>query len=206
MNDVRIEKLITVLDGYARRALSDYRYEHSRRVAFFAEELARRYGYNRRVQRLCFLAGISHDMCKEMPVAFLLRTVRADGQPVSADEAANSELLHGRAAAVLLQENYGIHKKSLLRAVRYHTSGSARFDAIGKIIYVADKIEPGRKNCDYLREKVDTLPLDALFLEVMKEVISFVEAKGKKVQAATYKAYRYMQSMQARAHHEEGRK
>jgi len=95
--------------------------------------------------------------CK--PIGFLFRTVRTDGQPVTPDEAANSELLHGRAAAVLLQEYYGIHKKSLLNAVRYHTSASAKFDALGRIIYIADKIEPGRKNCDYLREKVEQLTL-----------------------------------------------
>ena len=192
MNDIRIERLITALDNDARRNLSDYRYEHSRRVASYAEDLARRYGYGHRLQRLCYLAGISHDMCKERSVKFLLGTVRTDGQPVTPDEESNSELLHGRAAAVLLQENYGIHKKSVLNAVRYHTSASAKFDALGKIIYIADKIEPGRKNCGYLREKVEKLTLDALFLEVLKEVIGFVESKGKKVQACTYKTYRFL--------------
>ena len=139
MNDIRIETLITVLDRYARRNLSDYRYEHSYRVASYAEELARRYGYGHRLQRLCYLAG----------------------------------------------------KKSILNAVRYHTSASAKFDALGRIIYIADKIEPGRKNCDYLREKVKTLTLDELFLEVLKEVIGFVESKGKRVQSCTYRTYRF---------------
>ena len=179
MNDIHIEKFITALDRYARANLSDYRYEHSCRVASYAEELARRYGFGHRLQRLCYLAG------------FLLRTVRTDGQPVTPDEATNSELLHGRAAAVVLQEHYGIHKKSLLNAVRYHTSASTKFDALGRIIYIADKIEPGRENCDYLREKVKTLTLDELFLEVLKEVIGFVESKGKRVQSCTYRTYRF---------------
>ena len=197
MNDIRIEKLITVLDRYARANLSDYRYEHSCRVASYAEELARRYGYGHRLQRLCYLAGISHDMCKEKPIGFLLRTVRTDGQPVTPDETANSELLHGRAAAVLLQEHYGIHKKSLLNAVRYHTSASTKFDALGRIIYIADKIEPGRKNCGYLWKKVEKLTLDELFLEVLKEVIGFVESKGQTVQACTYKTYRFLKEKNA---------
>lgn len=192
MNDIRIEQLITTLDRYARGNLSDYRYEHSCRVASYAKDLARRYGYGHRLQRLCYLAGISHDMCKEKSIGFLLRTVQRDGHPVTPDETENSELLHGRAAAVLLQENYGIRKKSILNAVRYHTSASAKFDALGKMIYIADKIEPGRKNCEYLREKVEKLTLDELFLEVLKEVIGFVESKGKKVQAYTYKTYRFL--------------
>jgi len=197
MNDIRIEQLITTLDRYARCNLSDYRYEHSCRVASYAEGLARRYGYEHRLQRLCYLAGISHDMCKEKSIEFLLRTVQRDGHPVTPDEAENSELLHGRAAAVLLQENYGIRKKSILNAVRYHTSASAKFDALGKMIYIADKIEPGRENCGYLREKVEELTLDELFLEVLKEVIGFVESKGKKVQACTYKTYRFLKEKKA---------
>ena len=205
MNDIRIEKLITVLDRYARRNLSDHRYEHSCRVASYAEELARRYGYGHRLQRLCYLAGISHDMCKEKPIGFLLRTVRTDGQPVTPDEAVNSELLHGRAAAVVLQEHYGIHKKSLLNAVRYHTSASTKFDALGRIIYIADKIEPGRKNCNYLREKVERMPLDELFLEVLEEVIGFVESKGQTVQACTYKTYWFLKERRMQTSHREAR-
>ena len=186
MNDIRIEKLIAALNNDARRNLSDRRYEHSCRVASYAEDLARRYGYGHRMQRLCYLAGISHDMCKEKPIGFLLRTVRTDGHPVTPDEAANSELLHGRAAAVVLQEYYGIHKKSLLNAVRYHTSASAKFDALGRIIYIADKIEPGRENCDYLREKV-------------------AKSKGQTVQACTYKTYRFLKERQTKTTHREAR-
>ena len=144
-------------------------------------------------------------MCKEKPIGFLLRTVRTDGHPVTPDEAANSELLHGRAAAVVLQEHYGIHKKSLLNAVRYHTSASTKFDALGRIIYIADKIEPGRENCDYLREKVAKLTLDELFLEVLKEVIGFVESKGQTVQASTYKTYRLLKERQTKTTHREAR-
>lgn len=187
MTDAWIEKCITEISGYIRLHLSRFRYEHSLRVAVFAEGLAQRYGCSHRQQRLCYLAGVSHDACKEMPIASLLRIVQRDGQRISAEERNNSELLHGRAAAVFLQTRYGIHKKSLLRAVRCHTSASVKFDAVGKILYIADKIEPGRKNCGALREKVVILSLDALFYEVVTEVIAFVERKGQNVQASTYK-------------------
>lgn len=187
MTDAWIEKCITEISDYTRTHLSRFRYEHSVRVAIFAEELAQHYGYSRRLQRLCYLAGISHDACKEIPIASLLRIVQRDGQRVSEEERNNTELLHGRAAAVFLQTRYGIHKKSLLRAVRCHTSASAKFDTVGKILYIADKIEPGRKNCDALREKAAALSLDALFYEVITEVIAFVKKKGQSVQSCTYK-------------------
>lgn len=193
MNDGTIEKNIAALTAYVQDNLSDYRYKHSCRVASFAEYLAQCYGYGKKAQRLCYLSGISHDMCKETSLTFLLNTVQQDGCPVTQEERTNSELLHGRAAAVVLRQRYGIHKKSILNAVRYHTAASAKFDTVGKILYIADKIEPGRSNCAYLREKVGKLTLDELFLEVLHEVIAFVERKGQHVQTRTYKAYRYLQ-------------
>ena len=140
MTDAWIEKCITEISGYTRTHLSRFRYEHSVRVAVFAEELAQHYGCSHRQQRLCYLAGISHDACKEIPIASLLRIVQQDGQRVSAEERNNAELLHGRAAAVFLQTRYGIHKKSLVRAVRCHTSASEKCDMLGKILYIDDKI------------------------------------------------------------------
>lgn len=192
MNDIQIEKFITAITAFARNNLSDHRYEHSCRVAVYAEGLAQRYGYGRKTQRLCYLAGISHDICKEQRRSLLLRMVQTDGQPVSFDEVGNSGLLHGRAAAVLLQEKFGIHKKLLLNAVRYHTSASPKFDAVGKIVYIADKIEPGRKHCSHLRDKVKKLSLDELFLAVLKDAIDFLESKGHTVQPCTYQTYHYM--------------
>lgn len=51
--------------------------------------------------------------------------------------------LHGRAAAVVLQK-FGINDKSVLKAAAFHTFGYEGIDALGKIVYIADKIEPGR--------------------------------------------------------------
>ncbi len=191
MNENRIETLITLVTPYVRAQLSDYRYEHSMRVGLFAEGLAQCYGYPKKMQRMCFLAGITHDMCKEMPVDLLLKIVSADGNPVTAIERESSELLHGRAAAVVLHQKFGVHKKSLLNAIRYHTIASAKFDAIGKMLYIADKIEPGRKNCGYLREQVPHHSLDDLFLLVLGEVMIFLEKKGQKVHPATQHVLAY---------------
>ncbi|MGP1576481.1 MAG: bis(5'-nucleosyl)-tetraphosphatase (symmetrical) YqeK [Treponema sp.] len=199
MNNNTIECLITKLDLYARNNLSEYRYAHSRRTALFAEALAKRYGCTIRQQRLCFLAGIAHDMCKEKPIEALRDLISRDGKRITALERSNTELLHGRAAAVLLRETYGITKKSLLRAVSEHTVCSAKFDAVGKILYIADKIEPGRIQCAYLRDKVAALPLDSLFFEVVYEVLCFIEKKGGTVHPHTQKVYRYLLARYARS-------
>ena len=193
MDIQHIEKLIIALTRFARLHLSEARYEHSCRVAVFAQSLAQHYHCTAKQQRLCFLTGIAHDICKEMPINVQLRLAQAGGMAIRSDERNNAELLHGPAAAVVVREQFGIHKPAILRAIRCHTIGSAQFDTIGKIVYISDKIEPGRKNADRLRKKVPELSLDDLFFAVLDEVIHFVEKKGRSVHPDTWKVYHTVQ-------------
>lgn len=193
MDTQHIEKLIIALTRFARLHLSEARYEHSCRVAAFAQSLAQRHNCTAKQQRLCFLTGMAHDICKEMPVNVQLHLAQAGGTPIRSDERNNTELLHGPAAAVVVREQFGIHKPAILRAIRYHTIGSTQFDTIGKIVYISDKIEPGRKNADLLRKKASEISLDDLFFAVLGEVIHFVEKKGRSVHPDTRKVYHTMQ-------------
>jgi HD superfamily phosphohydrolase YqeK len=52
---------------------------------------------------------------------------------------------HGAAAADLAARS-GENDASVLTAVRYHSVGYAGWDNVGKMLYLADYLEPGRKN------------------------------------------------------------
>jgi HD superfamily phosphohydrolase YqeK len=52
-------------------------------------------------------------------------------------------LLHGPAAATLL-EREGVADQAMLLAVGYHTIGHPAFDTMGRALYLADFLEPGR--------------------------------------------------------------
>ena len=52
---------------------------------------------------------------------------------------------HGHAAAELAA-SHGESDRGVLSAVRYHSVGYARWDDCGKMLYLADFLEPGRKN------------------------------------------------------------
>lgn len=52
-------------------------------------------------------------------------------------------LLHGPAAAQILREG-GVADEPLLRAITYHTVGHPEFDVMGRALYLADFLEPGR--------------------------------------------------------------
>ncbi|HLU24859.1 MAG TPA: HD domain-containing protein [Longimicrobiales bacterium] len=52
-------------------------------------------------------------------------------------------LVHGPAAAVRLRQD-GVADESLLRAIAYHTIGHPSLDRLGRALYLADFLEPGR--------------------------------------------------------------
>ena len=54
------------------------------------------------------------------------------------------EMLHGPAAAEQLARD-GERRTELLDAVRNHTVGSAQWGRLGRALYMADYLEPGRK-------------------------------------------------------------
>jgi HD superfamily phosphohydrolase YqeK len=55
-----------------------------------------------------------------------------------------ASLLHGPAAASQLRRD-GVRDESVLRAIAYHTVGHADLDLLGRSLYLADFLEPGRK-------------------------------------------------------------
>lgn len=54
-----------------------------------------------------------------------------------------TELEHGPRAAARAAEE-GESDQGVLDAVRYHSLGYARWDAVGRMLYLADYLEPGR--------------------------------------------------------------
>ncbi|MDQ3388546.1 MAG: HD domain-containing protein [Gemmatimonadota bacterium] len=76
-------------------------------------------------------------------------------------------LLHGPAAAERLR---GIADEELLQAIRYHTLGHPSFRTLGKALYLADFLEPGREfRSEWRAELRVRVPreMDAVLLEVV---------------------------------------
>jgi HD superfamily phosphohydrolase YqeK len=60
------------------------------------------------------------------------------------DAALPADVTHGAAAADRAAEG-GESDRSVLDAVRYHSVGYAGWDDVGKMLYLADYLEPGRR-------------------------------------------------------------
>jgi HD superfamily phosphohydrolase YqeK len=81
-----------------------------------------------------------------------------------------ASLLHGPAAAARLAEN-GERRTGVLDAIYWHTVGNAGWNRTGRVLYMADYLEPERKFDRELRAKLAArVPqdLDGVFREVVE--------------------------------------
>ena len=161
---------------FAQEHVKKSRYEHSIRVAETCARLCRMFALDDDVG---YLAGVGHDMCKDFSDQELFYLAAKDGNPIIPYEKRNPALLHGRAAAVLMKEKFGIEDKDILEAVAYHTSGVMGMCDLSKCLFIADKIEPGRpQSTDEYRERLYKMNLNQMFYAVLYENYSYVLKKG----------------------------
>ena len=168
--------LIDRVKDYAKAVLTKERYEHSVRVAETAFRLCKKYGLD---ASRGYLAGIAHDMCKDMSDEKIAALAREDGKAITELEAKKPSLLHGRAAALMLRRDFGVTDKDILQAVAVHTFGEKGMCALSKVVYAADKIEPGRPQATkaYLAS-LEHLSLDELVEKVLADGIAYLKKKG----------------------------
>jgi nicotinate-nucleotide adenylyltransferase len=182
--------LIKIVEDAARGMLNINRFVHSRSVALCSADLAVRYGLD---ADKAYLAGVAHDMCKELSPAAMREHAPKDGGNETALEQEKPSLMHGRAAAVLLQERFGVTDGGVLEAVRCHTTGKADMGPLAKIVYVADKVEPMRTSVDPSLRRLafgkEDVSLDGLFDAVLIATVEWLEKRGMAVSDETRKLY-----------------
>jgi nicotinate-nucleotide adenylyltransferase len=172
------QDLIIRVENAARESLNPGRFLHSRNTALLAWDLCRRFGLD---PRSGYLAGIAHDMGKPLDGKTLRHLVKKAGWEISPLERKKPGLLHGKAAAVLLKENFGVHNEEVLEAIAWHTGGCPGMGPLTKIIYIADKVEVSRERIDgFLRKpcfQAGNETLDELFAHVFNEVVAWLRSK-----------------------------
>ena len=115
--------------------LGEWRRQHVTRVAQLLDDWARTSAPEQVTQWRA--AGYLHDCLRDAAPAEL----RAVLGGTCADWP--DALLHAPAAAARLQAE-GVNDRALLHAIRFHPIGHAGFDSIGRALYLADFMEPGR--------------------------------------------------------------
>jgi HD superfamily phosphohydrolase YqeK len=121
------------------------RREHIKRVATLLEEWAHALGLPEHEALRWAAAGWLHDVVRDAPPAELIRDVPPELRDLP------GPLLHGPAAATRLDF---LVAPSVRNAVRYHTIGHPTLDDLGRALYLADFLEPGRDFANEWREQL----------------------------------------------------
>lgn len=190
-NPQELKKVIADIDEYLKTVVKQKRYEHSVRTAQTAAHMCSLYGLN---PDIGYLAGIAHDMCKEISDEEMLDLASSDGMVITDLEKEKTSLLHGRAAAVLITKKFGVEDKDVVQAIAFHTFAARDLCDLGKILFVADKIEPGRpQSTEEYRAGLFAKSLDELTLSVLLENIEYLEKRGKVAAPASFELCRQLQ-------------
>ena len=146
---------VEYLREYIRPLMTEYRYRHSLGVEKQAVKMARRFGAD---QRKAALAGILHDVCKDMPKGALLQNILESGIINGIDFKASPQLIHSYAGALYLQSHMDIHDTEVIEAVRYHTTARAGMSLLETVVYLADLTSEDREYPDVgeMRRLCDT--------------------------------------------------
>ena len=106
-------------------------------------------------------------------------------------ELKNPQLLHAKVGSFLAMEEFDIHDQDIINAILNHTTGRPDMSPLEKIIYIADYIEPGRKQAPNLTpiRKVAFEDLNKALLMILEDTLSYLESTGSVVDAMTQKTY-----------------
>ena len=115
--------------------MSENRYNHCVNVSKEAVKLAKRYGGD---EEKAAVAGILHDITKEMPKEEQLQIMHDSGIILDDIQKNAPKLWHGISGSVYIKKHFGIEDEDILNAICYHTTGRAGMSLLEKIIFVAD--------------------------------------------------------------------
>ncbi len=169
--------------------LSKKRYTHSVNVAEAAEKLAQKHDGD---CGKAYLAGLIHDVCKEIPKDEQLKMAVSCGRDFSATEEKIPPLYHAAAGAWYCENVLHIRDDDILNAVRYHTAARAGMSRLEEIIYLADLISEDRSYKDVNRmRKLAFDDIDKAMLEALKFSVCDVIEKGSLIPESSCAAYNY---------------
>ena len=164
---------------YRLKALPDGLQSHIYRVRDVALELAA--PHNMDLQQV-ELGALAHDVCRAVPGEDLIRMASELDVPVSDVEQDFPLLLHGPVGAELLRKEEDLNDDILYEAVRWHSTAHASLAPLGKLVFLADKLDPQKAAVYSYQAKLHDMALESLDLALLeflsREMAKRIEGGG----------------------------
>lgn len=172
------------------KSMDAHRFEHTLGVTYTAACLAMRYNVDIMKAQT---AGLLHDCAKCMSNEKRLSICKKHNIQMNAAEIENPLLLHAKVGSFIAMEEFNIHDEEIISAILNHTTGRPGMSPLEKIIYIADYIEPGRKQAPNLPEvrKMAFVDLDKALLMILEDTLTYLQGTNNVVDPMTQKTYDY---------------
>lgn len=186
MNNSKIDELHHKL----KNNVSPKRYTHTIGVIDAAVYLAQKYGEN---EEAAYIAALLHDYAKDFSKEQLQEYTRQNKLEVDEIMSSAYQLLHGKVAAHIAENELDITNEDILNAIEYHTTGRKEMSKLEKIIYLADFIELGRcyEGVDELRLIAEE-NLDDAVLQALDNTINYVISMKNLLHTNTIEARNFL--------------
>ncbi|MCE2404634.1 MAG: bis(5'-nucleosyl)-tetraphosphatase (symmetrical) YqeK [Dehalococcoidia bacterium] len=170
------------------RSLPQGLQRHIQRVQDVAAKLA---GVHDADEERVRLGAMAHDVARAMNGDELLAHARDMGIPVHPVEAAVPVLLHGPVGAELLRRLHGLEDREVYEAVYWHSTAHKDLGVLGKIVFLADKLDPHKKARYPFIDRVERLAaksLDRAVAEFLSRELVDLIGQGSLVHPASVEA------------------
>lgn len=186
MSQLKIDKMKKKVQNH----LDKVRYEHTLGVMYTAGALAMRYQVD---LEKALVAGLLHDCAKCLSTDKKLKLCDKYHLKVSESERENPGLLHAKLGAYIAEKKYDIEDKEIVDAIAYHTTGRPGMTLLGKIVYIADYIEPNRNEAPNLDEvrRLAFVDVDECLYLVLKDSLAYLKTRNEVIDPMTEETYLY---------------
>ena len=179
---------ITKIRKAMEKNLDSKRYEHTLGVAYTAASLAMRYDVD---VNMAIVAGLLHDCAKCLSDEKKISICEKNDINITEVERKNPSLLHAKVGSFLAMDTYHITDIDIVNAILNHTTGRPGMSLLERIIFIADYIEPSRKqapNLNVLR-KLAFLDLDKALMKILEDTLEYLKESEQEVDLLTQKTY-----------------
>lgn len=173
--------------------LIEPRFFHTIGVADTAANLAACYSEN---LEWAYLAGLLHDYAKNLDAKEILKECQRVKLPISPTEYRKpGALLHAKLGAYYARTEFGIREESILSAIEFHTSGRPNMTMLEKIVFIADYMEPGRKQktkpeLNEIR-KVAFCNIDLAVYYALDNTLFYLASMGEEIDTVSFDTFNY---------------
>jgi predicted HD superfamily hydrolase involved in NAD metabolism len=166
------------------------RYEHTLGVAYTAAALAMCHGADIRKAQI---AGLLHDCAKCVDHHRKIAICEKHNIAINEIERKNPFLLHAKVGSYVAMRKYNINDEDIIQAILNHTTGRPAMSLLEKIIYVADYIEPCRKQAPNLAaiRKEAFANIDKALTLILEDILVYLDSLNSDIDPMTRQTYEY---------------